>query len=149
MYNISAVTSVGTLAINLDSKTGGLVPAVSGEDLLAAVPALQSVAKIEVVEESNVPSGHITPQMMFDLAKTIDKLAQRPDVDGFVVTHGTDTLEETAYMLDMTLHTEKPVCVTGAMRGASDTSWDGPGNILAAVKTAASDDAVGQGVLLY
>lgn len=51
-------------------------------------------------------------------------------------------------MLDMTLHTEKPVCVTGAMRGASDTSWDGPGNILAAVKTAASDDAVGQGVLV-
>lgn len=148
MKKIIAVTTGGTIAMKLDPKTGGLVPAVSGEDLLAAVPALQSVAKIEVVEESNVPSGHITPQMMFDLAKTIDKLAQRPDVDGFVVTHGTDTLEETAYMLDMTLHTEKPVCVTGAMRGASDTSWDGPGNILAAVKTAASDDAVGQGVLV-
>ena len=104
MKKIIAVTTGGTIAMKLDPKTGGLVPAVSGEDLLAAVPALQSVAKIEVVEESNVPSGHITPQMMFDLAKTIDKLAQRPDVDGFVVTHGTDTLEETAYMLDMTLH---------------------------------------------
>ncbi|WP_295631047.1 asparaginase [uncultured Mitsuokella sp.] len=148
MKKIVAITTGGTIAMKLDLKTGGLVPAVSGEDLLAAVPALKNIAEVEVIEQSNVPSGHITPQMMFDLSKKIDELAKSNDVDGFVVTHGTDTLEETAYMLDLTLHTDKPVCVTGAMRGASDTSWDGPGNILAAVKTAACDDAVGQGVLV-
>lgn len=148
MKKIVAITTGGTIAMKLDPETGGLIPAVSGEDLLAAVPALKDVAEIEVVEQSNIPSGHITPQMMFELSRRIDAIAQRGDVDGFVVTHGTDTLEETAYLLDLTLHTEKPVCVTGAMRGASDTSWDGPGNILAAVKTAASDEAVGQGVLV-
>ncbi len=148
MKKIIVLTTGGTIAMKEDPIHGGLIPAVSGEDLLAAVPALKNVAEIEVKEISNVPSGHLTPQMMFELSRTIDELAADSHVDGFVVTHGTDTLEETAYLLDITLHTEKPVCVTGAMRGASDTSWDGPGNILAAVKTAASDEAKGQGVLV-
>lgn len=148
MKKIVVITTGGTIAMKLDALTGGLIPAVSGEDLLNAVPALEYVAQIKVIEESNVPSGHITPQMMFMLSKKIDELANADDVDGFVITHGTDTLEETAYLLDLTLKTDKPVCVTGAMRGASDTSWDGPGNILAAVKTAACEEAVGQGVLV-
>ena len=86
---------------------------------------------MEVVEFSNVPSGHITPQMMFDLAKMADRYAEREDVSGIVVTHGTDTLEETAYMLGLAVKTNKPVCLTGAMRGASETGPDGPANILA------------------
>ena len=65
-----------------------------------------------------------------------------------MVTHGTDTLEETAFFLDVALHTKKPVCVTGAMRGASDISADGPGNILGAVRTAADNKAAGMGVLV-
>lgn len=148
MKKIVALTTGGTIAMKEDPVTGGLIPAVSGDDLLAAVPALKDVASVDVIEQSNIPSGHMTPQMMFDLGKKIDELAEDDSIDGFVVTHGTDTLEETAYMLDMTLHTDKPVCVTGAMRGASDTSWDGPGNILAAVKTAAADEAVGMGTLV-
>ncbi len=148
MKKIVAITTGGTIAMKLDPCTGGLIPAVSGKDLLDAVPALKDIAEIEVVEQSNIPSGHMTPAMMLDLSQKIDELAKDDSIAGFVVTHGTDTLEETAYLLDLTLHTEKPVCVTGAMRGASDTSWDGPGNILAAVKTAACDAAVGQGVLV-
>ncbi len=131
-----------------DDKTGGLVPAVSGADLIEAVPALEQVATVEVVEFSNVPSAYITPPIMFELAKVVEKIACRDDVAGVVVTHGTDTLEETAYLLDLAVQTQKPVCVTGAMRGASSTSPDGPGNILAAVRTAACDEAYGQGVLV-
>lgn len=148
MQKVVVLTTGGTIAMKYDAATGGLVPAVSGADLVEAVPALGSVAEVEVEEFSNVPSGHVTPQMMFELAKRVDAQALRADVAGIVVTHGTDTLEETAYLLDLTVHTTKPVCVTGAMRGASQTSPDGPGNILAAVMTAASEEAVGQGVLV-
>lgn len=145
---VLVITTGGTIAMKYDALTGGLLPAVSGKDLLEAVPALNDVAEVEVLEYSNVPSGYITPQMMFDLAKLVDKKAAAKEIAGVVITHGTDTLEETAYMLDLTVHTEKPICLTGAMRGASDMSWDGPGNILAAVQTAASEKAIGQGVMV-
>ena len=148
MKKIVVITTGGTIAMKTDPVSGGLVPAVSGADLMAAVPALSRVADIEVAEYSNVPSGHITPSMMLELAHCIDTKAAADDVAGIVVTHGTDTLEETAFLLDLTLRTEKPVCVTGAMRGASDTSGDGPGNILAAVQTAVAASAAGRGVLV-
>lgn len=148
MKKIIVITTGGTIAMKYDPVTDGLVPAVSGTDLLEAVPTLKKVASVEVVEFSNVPSGYITPAMMGDLAALADKVAERDDVAGIVITHGTDTLEETAYFLDLTVMTSKPVCITGAMRGASDTSPDGSGNILAAVKTAACDEACGKGVLV-
>lgn len=148
MKRIIVITTGGTIAMRYDDRVKGLVPAVSGRDLIEAVPALRCVAEVEIVEFSNIPSGYITPRDMFRLAKMTEELAEREDVYGIVVTHGTDTIEETAYMLDLTVRTIKPICITGAMRGASDTSPDGPGNILAAVKTAASHDAVGAGVLV-
>ena len=148
MKNIVILTTGGTIAMKPDPATGGLVPAVSGDDLIAAVPALKTIAKITVMEYSNVPSGHITPRMMFNIAQTCNMLGQCCDVDGIVVTHGTDTMEETAYMLSMAVNHDKPVCITGAMRGASDMGYDGPANILAAVKTAACDAAAGRGTLL-
>ncbi|MDD6699012.1 MAG: asparaginase [Veillonellaceae bacterium] len=145
---IALVTTGGTIAMKLDPATGGLVPAVSGDDLIAAVPALKEVAAVEVHESSNVPSGHITPELMLKIGRDVDALAAREDIDGVVITHGTDTMEETAYLLNLTIHTEKPVAITGAMRGATDMGYDGPGNILAAVRTAASNQAAGKGVLL-
>lgn len=148
MKKIIVITTGGTIAMKYDEEVKGLVPAVSGDDLIKAVPALKGLAQIEVKEFANVPSGYMTPQMMFDLAKKIDAYAKDEAVTGFVVTHGTDTLEETAYMIDMAASTQKPICVTGAMRGASETSPDGPGNILAAVQTAVAEDAYGQGVLV-
>ena len=148
MKKVVVMTTGGTIAMKYDPVTQGLIPAVSGDDLIEAVPALREIAEVEVVEFSNVPSGHITPQMMFDLAKMADRYAEREDVSGIVVTHGTDTLEETAYMLGLAVKTNKPVCLTGAMRGASETGPDGPANILAAVMVAASDEALGKGALL-
>lgn len=148
MKKIIVITTGGTIAMKYDPATRGLVPAVSGDDLIEAVPALKEIARVEAIEFANVPSGHMTPQMMFELAQLIDKYAAQADVDGIVVTHGTDTQEETAYLLSLATKTTKPVCITGAMRGASETGPDGPANILAAVMTAASDEAAGKGTLL-
>ena len=146
--HIIVITTGGTIAMKPDPKTGGLVPAVSGEDLAAAVPGLSDWADVEVVEFSNVPSGWMDVNRMWKLSQLIDQLAAENKADGFVVTHGTDTLEETAFFLDLTLKTDKPVCVTGAMRGAADLSADGPENILSAVRVAADDMSKCMGVLV-
>lgn len=148
MKKVVVITTGGTIAMKYDAVKQGLVPAVSGEDLVEAVPVLKNVAQIEVAEYANVPSGHMTPAMMFELAGLVDKYAAQEDVAGVVVTHGTDTMEETAYMLSLTCRTDKPVCITGAMRGASDMGYDGPANILSAVRTAACEQAGGRGALL-
>lgn len=147
MKKIVVITTGGTIAMKNDPQTGGLIPAVSGADLVEAVPALKDIVEIEVVEFSNVPSGHVTPEMMLSLSKLADKYAEA-GADGIVVTHGTDTMEETAYVLSLACKTNKPVVITGAMRGASDMGYDGPANILAAVKVAVCDRAAGRGALL-
>lgn len=146
--HITILTTGGTIAMKQDPATGGLVPAVSGDDLAHAVPGLADTADVDVVEFKNVPSGWMKASDMFALSHLIDKLAAETKTDGFVVTHGTDTLEETAFFLDVSLKTDKPVCVTGAMRGASALSADGPENMLSAVRTAADEGAIGQGVLV-
>lgn len=148
MKKIVVITTGGTIAMKYDTLTQGLVPAVSGSDLIEAVPQLREIAEVEVIEFSNVPSGHVTPQMMFELARLVDDYAARADVGGIVITHGTDTLEETAYMLSLATKTTKPICITGAMRGATEAGPDGAANILAAVMTAASDEATAKGALV-
>lgn len=148
MKHIIIITTGGTIAMKEDPASGELVPAVSGEELAATVRGIDNWADIEVREFSNIPSEFMTPEKMLEIARLIDKLADEGAADGFVVTHGTDTMEETAFLLETVLRTEKPVVLTGAMRGASDLSADGPANILAAVKTAAADATAGMGVLV-
>jgi L-asparaginase len=143
---VAIVTTGGTIAEKTDPKTGGAVPAVSGKDLLEAVPGLAKVANIKVVEFSNIDSSQMTPAMWAKLSATVDGLLADPAIAGAVVTHGTDTMAEGAYFLDLTLKSEKPVVFVGAMRDASDVSPDGPANILNAVIQAASEEAKGWGV---
>jgi L-asparaginase len=134
----------GTIAMKT-GENGGLVPAATPEELLEAVPGIRDLCNIEVVDFSNVPSGHVTPQMMLDLSRKIQKTLLRPEVSGVVVTHGTDTLEETAYFLAISQSEKiqkeifKPIVVTGAMRGADALSADGPANLLASVRVACHD----------
>ena len=134
----------GTIAMKTDEK-GALVPAASGEDLTNAVPGLKDLCNLEVVEFSNIPSGAVTPDMMLKLSREIQKTLERPEVAGVVVTHGTDTLEETAFFLNISLAEDflntvnKPIVVTGAMRGADAVGADGPANILASVRVACHD----------
>ena len=143
---VAIVTTGGTIAEKLDPKTGGAVPAVSGKDLTEAVPGLSKVADIEVVEFSNIDSSQMTPALWAKLSKTVDDLLANPAIKGAVVTHGTDTMAEGAYFLELTLKSDKPVVFVGAMRDASDVSPDGPANILNAVIQASSDVASQWGV---
>lgn len=140
------ITTGGTIAMRHDPELG-VVPAVSGEELMQAVPGLADF-ELELVEFSNVPSPHVTPEMMFQLATLIDAWLAKESVCGVVVTHGTDTLEETAYFLDMAVTSNKAVCVTGAMRSSGDLGADGPANLLAAVRVATCPEAANMGTLV-
>ena len=145
---VVVVATGGTIAMKYDKEKHGLVPACSGKDLADAVPGLGDIAPLEFVQFSNIASPGMTPQNMWDLHCKIEELLARDDVAGVVVTHGTDTLEETSFFLDITAKSQKPVVCTAAMRGASDISPDGPYNIYCSVKTAASPQAVGMGVMV-
>ena len=142
------ITTGGTIAMRYDAALGGSVPALSGKELIEAVPPLAALGTIEVVEFSNIPSPHMTPARMLSLARKVETELARPEVAGVVITHGTDTLEESAYLLDLYLESEKPVCLTAAMRDASGLSPDGPANIHCAALTAFSPQAKGMGVMV-
>ena len=138
----------GTISMKLDPATGAAVPALGADDILAQVPGLDDIADVEVEDFSRLPGPHVTPEQMWRLARRAAAWLERPDVDGLVITHGTDTIEETAFLLDLLLLSDKPVVMVGAMRTVSDVGWDGPANLLAAVRVAASPEACGQGVLV-
>jgi L-asparaginase len=126
----------------------GAVPARSGREILALVPRMVDTASIVLDDFDRIPGPHWTPERMLDLARHLRSRLGEAPFDGAVVTHGTDTLEETAYLLDLVLDTELPVVLTGAMKTADDPSWDGPANLLAAARCAASERSRGLGVLV-
>lgn len=148
MKKVVVIATGGTIAMCYDPVRQGVFPAVTGKQLIEAVPPLSAVCPVEVIEFSNIPSPHMTPQQMFRLAQYIDSVLEGEEVAGVVVTHGTDTLEETAYLVDLAIKSDKPVCFTAAMRDSAQISPDGPKNILCAVKTACSAVAIGKGVLV-
>ena len=138
----------GTIASRYDPKIGGVVAAASTEELIAAVPELRDIAEIHAVEHSKVNSPCIDTATVFALRDTLRKLLADEKVAGAVVTHGTATLEETAYMIDITLGASKPVVVTGSQRDFDEKDSDGPRNLLYAVKIAADPASVERGVLV-
>ena len=122
---------------------------LTGEQLVAAIPRLDSVARVSVEQFSNVASGDITTAQWVALAHRINTLfAARPELHGVVVTHGTDTLEETAYFLDLTVAGCHPVVVTGAMRNPTLVAPEGPANLYAAVRVAASPEGERRGAMV-
>ena len=142
---ILIITTGGTIAMNYNADKG-MVPSDDLVSFLQSFPQLMDVADIEVFEFANVPSPFMTPESMFRLAKLVD--LKIVDYDGVVITHGTDTLEETSYMLDLVLTTRKPVVFTAAMRAGSDLGLDGPRNIVGAVRVACHQDSIDKGVLV-
>lgn len=121
---------------------------VSPEELIADLPELKQFATVEPIEISNIGSPGMTTELLLKLAKGINAELAKPGVAGAVVTHGTGTLEETAYFLHLTVKSDKPVVVVGAMRPWTGISRDGPFNLLNAVRTAAAPEAVGKGVMV-
>jgi L-asparaginase len=145
---VAVLATGGTIASRQDPVKGGYVPALSGEDLIAAVPAIQHIARIRVEQISNIPSQEMSPRIWIRLAARINELSANPEIAGIVVTHGTNTLEETAYFLDLTTAGTKPVILVGAQRPASDPDSDGPRNLLDSIRVAISSEAVSKGVLV-
>ena len=143
---VVVVTTGGTIAMQHDAAAGGAVPALAGADFLRALPG--DLPRLRLVEHCNLPSAHLTVDLLWDLRRRVAALAASRGVTGIVITHGTDVLEELAYLLDLTVPGNRPIVVTGAMRTASDVGYDGLSNLAAAIRVAASPRARGLGALV-
>ncbi|HAD82426.1 MAG: L-asparaginase [Candidatus Edwardsbacteria bacterium RIFOXYD12_FULL_50_11] len=146
---IAIIFTGGTISMKSSKKSGGAVPAFKGRDILKLLPVINKNFKIEVHDFGQYPGPHITPEMMLEISLIARKYLARSDIMGLIVTHGTDTLEETAYFLDLTIHSPKPVVVVGAMKDCTELGWDGPANLMGAARTAVSPDARNKGVLVF
>ena len=145
---IVAVFTGGTISMRHDAAVGGAVPALSGRDIMAATRGIEDIAELEVDEFGAFPGPHMDVDRMWALRQRLLAHLERPEVSGIVVAHGTDTLEESAYLLARSSASDKPIVFTGAMRAASDLGWDGPANLINAVHVAAADSSRGQGILV-
>lgn len=146
---LALIFTGGTIAMKADRARGGIVPALKGRDIVSQVPGLSGLCSIEVRDFGQYPGPHMTPALMMELSRLVRGYLRRPDISGAVVTHGTDTLEETAYLLDLTVGSKKPVVVAGAMKDCTELGWDGPSNLLGAVRTALAPEARDKGVLVF
>jgi L-asparaginase len=138
----------GTIASTYDEELGALRAALTGDEIVSSVPGLSDVARVSVEQIANVNSSDMTPAIWRTLSQRANAVLAMPDVAGVVVTHGTDTLEETAYFLDLTVTSDKPVVMVGAQRAPTNYDTDGPRNMLNAVRVAVSPEAVGMGTLV-
>ncbi|TCT03961.1 L-asparaginase [Aquabacter spiritensis] len=154
MPRIVILATGGTIAGAADARShaGYNAGQISAAQLVAAVPGLETLARIGTEQIAAIGSQDMNEAVWFKLAERIDALAAQGDVDGdvdgIVVTHGTDTMEETAFFLDLIVGTSKPVVLVGAMRPATAMSADGPLNLLEAVLVALSPEAAGRGPLV-
>lgn len=140
----------GTIAGQGTSSTaaGYTAGVISVDQLLSAVPGLQDIANIKAEQVANIGSQDMNDQVWLTLAKRINQLLSQPDVDAIIVTHGTDTQEETAYFLNLTVKSDKPVVLVGSMRPSTAIGADGPRNIFTAVACAIDPQSRGRGVMV-
>ena len=148
--NIVILATGGTIAGSAQSQTqaGYTSGQVGVEVLINAVPQIQELANISGEQVANVGSQDMSDAIWLALADRVNTLLAQPEVDGIVITHGTDTLEETSYFLQLVVNSDKPVVMTAAMRPSTALSADGPLNIFNAVAVAADSEAKGRGVLV-
>lgn len=144
--HVAVLTTGGTIAMEHDEGAGGAIPQLDASDFSAALASgLPSVQAEAIV---NLPSSHFTLDALETIRDHVVERVEDPRVAGVVVTHGTDTMEETAYLLDLTVPGEKPIVLTGAMRTASDAGYDGYANLQAAIRVAAAERARGLGSVI-
>jgi L-asparaginase len=148
--NVVVLATGGTIAgaAASDVQAGYTSGQVGVEQLLAAVPQAKKLANLKGEQISNIGSQDMNDEVWLKLAHRINELAATTDVDGIVITHGTDTIEETAYFLNLVVKSKKPVVLTAAMRPSTALSADGPLNFYNAVAVAANKQAAGRGVLV-
>lgn len=148
MKKIAVIFNGGTISMKVDDRIKAAVPSLSGEEIMAMVTGIEDYAEVINYNFSSLPSPHVTPELMLKLSNFVQELADREDIAGIVITHGTDTLEETAYFLDLTVKTKKPIVVTGAMRSSSELGYDGPFNLATSICTAIAEESRGRGVIV-
>jgi L-asparaginase len=145
---IHLVFTGGTISMQRDEKAGGNVPTHGGEALVGFAPELKNVAPFTIDDWGRYPASHMGYDKLWELRNHIAMVAERERPAGFVITHGTDTIEETAYMLSRTLDPAIPVAITGAMRTAGDAGWDGPRNLTDSARVAAAATSRGRGTMV-
>lgn len=144
---VIVVSTGGTIAMRPDPATGKLVPAVSAAELVEML-AWPDAPPLELDDFVQVPSFDMHGQLALSLARRVIEHTNRSDLAGVVVTHGTDTMEESVYLIDRLLDSDLPVVLTGAQRGADETDTDGPRNLRDAIRVAASEHARGRGTMI-
>lgn len=147
MGKVVIISTGGTITMTGGSAEKGIEPTLTADDLVAAVPQLAEVAEILAITAYRKPSASLTIENIITLADTIDGYLAG-DVDGAVIIQGTDTIEETAFLLTILINSDKPVVVTGAMRGAQMPGADGPANLLASVHVANAGASAKRGTLV-
>ncbi len=145
---VAIIFTGGTISMKVDPRLKAAIPALSSKEIMEMVTNIEKVADIEIINYANIASPHITPSMMMEIAKLIKEILNRDDICGVVLTHGTDSLEETAYLLDLVINSKKPVVVVGAMRNNSELGYDGSSNLAAGICTAISKNSRNKGVLV-
>lgn len=148
MKKIIIIFTGGTISMKKDEESDAAVPALNAEGILKLSPGIESLADLSFFDFGMLPSPHITPQKMMELSGLIREKIEKEGYDGVVVTHGTDSLEETAYLAELTYNGSKPVVFTGSMRSSSDFGWDGPSNLTDSVLAAISEDGSDRGVMV-
>ena len=142
------IATGGTIAMKVDPEYNAPRPVFGGDDLLALRPDISSLAHLEVRNLFNLPSEHMGPEQWVRLQRAVSEELARDEVAGVIISHGTDTMEETAWFLDLTLNTSRPVVMVGAQRNASEADFDGPRNLFNAVRICLSPEAENKGVVI-
>lgn len=145
---VALIFTGGTISMRIDESTGGAVPYLSGNDLIELVPSLKELAEFEIYDFGKYPGPHITLDLMMQLKNIVKSYIERDDITGVVITHGTDTLEETAYLLDLTINSSKPIVLTGSMKNSSEPDWDGEKNLIDSITVSLSENCKDLGVLV-
>lgn len=148
MHKILVVFTGGTFSMKIDKKTGGAIPRYSGSELIKKIPEAKKLADISCYDFGKYPGPHMTPQLMMNLSKKLREMIKKEKYKGIIITHGTDTLEETAYFLDLTIKTNIPIVLIGSMKNSSEPDWDGPRNLMDAINICLNDNCRNIGVLV-
>ncbi|XMB72444.1 asparaginase [Mycoplasmatota bacterium WC30] len=148
MGKIYMIFTGGTISMKIDAASHTVKPALSANQIMQSLLDSKLYKELEVIEFSEVPSPSITPVMMLEISRLIKNLIRTSDPLGFVVIHGTDTLEETAFFLDTVIDSQIPIVVTGSMKSSSELGFDGVNNLVSSILVAKSTKSHGRGTLV-
>lgn len=146
---VAVFVTGGTIVCSFDPTSNRITPSRTGEELLAEMPSLKELCEVELIEYSNMPGPHLTPQIGLKLAREVDRVIESEDFCGAVIVQGTDTLEELAYLFYLISQTKKPIVFTGSMKSNHELYVDAPGNLFGAIRLAASLEASSYGVMVF